>query len=328
MSTHAQKTLRQLKMIAELKKGNFPNTQTMAKLFTRREGGKGEPMGCSPRTILRDIKDLQEEYGAPIEYDDANKGYFLRDRAWEFKCPVFQEDFIDMAVLGTRLSEDIVPEPLKTDIDDAVTQTLATNSSEFFDTAMIDSILCASGMKASIDEGVFETIFHAWRRKQALRIKYRDPKGKEIETEVEPHIIAFHKGLWYIKGFTYNTKELRIYACHRIASAERNGHCYETDRKLLEDTRKKGLFNYPKVSGIKLHCDATIAFYIYEQQKIFKSKIERQDDGSLVVTLNPTVEHDVIRWILAEAGRIQVLEPQSLRVKIAEAGREIAARNS
>ncbi|MBR4665612.1 MAG: WYL domain-containing protein, partial [Lentisphaeria bacterium] len=63
-------------------------------------------------------------------------------------------------------------------------------------------------------------------------------------------------------------------------------------------------------------------------QKKFKSKIERQDDDSLIVTLNPTIEHEVIRWVLAEAGRIQVLEPKSLRKKIREAGKNIYTKNS
>ncbi len=328
MSSKGQKILRQIKIVAELKKGNYPNTQSMAKYFERFEGDDGAPMGCSPRTVMRDIQDLQLAYGAPIDYDEANKGYYLRDRSWEFKCPVFEEDFVSMTMLGTRLASDIVPEPLRTDIDTAISQTLATSSSEFFDTAMIDSILCASGVKAHINAAVFKTLFDAWRLKRAVALKYRDPQGKEAEYGFEPHIIAFHKGLWYVKGYACNTKELRIYACHRIISATRKPEGFETDRKLLDDTRRNGLFNYPKVAGIRLHCDASIAFYIHEQQKLFKSKIAPQEDGSLVVSLNPTVEHEVVRWILAEAGRIQVLEPQGLRKKIAEAGREIARRNS
>ena len=91
---------------------------------------------------------------------------------------------------------------------------------------------------------------------------------------------------------------------------------------------KNGLFNYPKLEGIRLHCDASIAFYIYEQQKLWKSKIEVQEDGSLILSLNPTVEHDVIRWVLAEAGRIQVLAPESLRKKVAEGGKAVWEKNS
>ncbi len=328
MSRSGQQMLRQLKMIAEIKKGNFPNTQTFARLFAEFEGEEGQPMRCSNRTILRDIQQLQQQYGAPIEYDNCNKGYYLRHPNWEFKYPVFQEDFLSMSILGSRLAADIVPDPLKSGIDRAVTQTLANNSAEFFDSAMLDSMLCASGMKSSIDATVFAALFHAWRRKQAVFLKYRDTRGKISEQEFEPHIIAFHKGLWYAKGYIYNSKTIKIYACQRMVELRRSGHGFEIDKELLQDTKKNGLFIYPRLSGIKLHCDASIAFYIHEQQKIFKSKIEPQDDGSLILSLNPSVEHDVVRWILAEAGRIQVLEPKALREKIAEAGREITRKNS
>ena len=59
-----------------------------------------------------------------------------------------------------------------------------------------------------------------------------------------------------------------------------------------------------------------------------KFKIERQDDGSLIITLKPAFEHEVIRWVLGEAGRIEVLYPLELRQKVAAAGRKICERNS
>ena len=59
-----------------------------------------------------------------------------------------------------------------------------------------------------------------------------------------------------------------------------------------------------------------------------KFKIERQDDGSLIITLKPAFEHEVIRWVLGEAGHIEVLYPSELRQKVAEAGKKIAAKNS
>jgi len=328
MDKKSEQLLRKLKFIAEAKKNNYPNAGDFARKLAQYEGEDGEPFGCSPRTIARDIKDLIEVHKAPLEYDAVNRGYYLRDPEWEFSVPIFEEDFISMSLLGTRLATDILPAPLDRKMDDAIAQTLATNSSEFFDSAMIESLLCASGIKTSIDPQVFKAVFDAWRKKQVIRLSYRNPRGEEAEHTFEPHIIAFHRGIWYVKGYKYGTREIRVYAIQRILSLHGGIGCFETDKKLLEDTRKKGLFNYEKVAGIKLHCDASIAFYIYEQQKKFHSKIERQADDSLIVALNPSIEHEVIRWILAEAGRIRVLEPASLREKIREAGRAIFEQNS
>jgi predicted DNA-binding transcriptional regulator YafY len=96
----------------------------------------------------------------------------------------------------------------------------------------------------------------------------------------------------------------------------------------LESTKKNGLFEYPKIDGVQLHCDASIAFYLYEHQKVKKFKIERQDDGSLIITLKPAFEHEVIRWVLGEAGKIEVLYPEELRKKVANIGKKIWEKNS
>lgn len=328
MDKKSEQLLRKLKFIAEAKKNNYPNAHSFAQKLNAFEGDDGQPFGCSARTIARDIKDLIEVHKAPLEYDPMNRGYYLRNRDWEFSCPVFEEDFISMAMLGTRLSADILPEPLKQNVDNAVAQALAASKSDFFDTAMIESILCASGIKTSIDPVIFKGLFDAWRKKQRVRITYQNPKGEVSGQEFEPHIIAFHRGVWYAKGYKPESRDIRLFAVQRMVGLEPACGQFETDRKLLDETRKKGLFTYEKIAGIRLHCDAAIAFYLHEQQKVFKSRIERQPDGSLIVTLNPTIEHEVIRWVLAEAGRIQVLEPLWLRQKIAEAGKAIMENNA
>ncbi len=328
MDKKSEQLMRKIKFIAEAKKNNYPNASEFAARLSQYEGEDGEPFGCSARTILRDIQDLIKVHKAPLVYDAVNRGYYLSDPEWEFKVPIFEEDFISMSLLGTKLAADILPAPLKQNVDNAVAQTMATNSSDFFDSAMIESILCASGIKAGIEPDIFKKLFDFWRQKQVIRLTYKNPKGEIAEHEFEPHIIAFHRGAWYTKGYKYGTREIRLYAIQRITALQGGIDRFETDKKMLNDTRKKGLFNYEKVSGIKLHCDSSIAFYIYEQQKKFNSKIERQADDSLIVTLNPSIEHEVIRWILAEAGRIQVLEPASLRKKICDAGKNIFEKNS
>ncbi|MCF6174772.1 MAG: WYL domain-containing protein [Victivallaceae bacterium] len=58
-----------------------------------------------------------------------------------------------------------------------------------------------------------------------------------------------------------------------------------------------------------------------------KFKIAVQDSGDLLVALAPAIEHDVIRWVLGEAGKIRVIEPATLRKKIVEAGQRIAKAN-
>ena len=327
MSVQSRQALRLLKFVAEMKKNNYPNAESFSKLLRKIDLEENIDCFRTPRTILRDIEVLEKEYRAPIAYDAGRRGYYLT-RPWDFEVPVLGDDIISMTVLGTRLASDILPEPVKGEVDHAVEKSLSQNNSEFFDEAMIESLLCASGIKAAVEPAVFKKIFDAWRQHQVVKMVYSKPNSEPAEHKFEPHIIAFHKGVWYAKGYEYQTRDIRVYAVQRISSCEFAGDIFETDKKLLENTKRNGLFEYPKIDGIRLLCDPSIAFYLYEHQKVKKFKIERQDDGSLTVTLRPAFEHDVIRWVLGESGKIEVLYPEELRRKVAAVGKKIWEKNS
>jgi hypothetical protein len=74
MDKKSEQLLRKLKFIAEARKNNYPNARNFAEKLSQYEGEDGEPFGCSPRTIARDISDLINVHKAPLEYDDANRG--------------------------------------------------------------------------------------------------------------------------------------------------------------------------------------------------------------------------------------------------------------
>ncbi len=323
MSIQSRQALRLMKFVAEMRRNNYPNASNFAKLLREADIDENISCACSTRTIMRDIETLQNDYHAPIEYDAARRGYFLRDRNWRFTAPILDDNILSMALLGTKLSSDILPEPVKQKVDSAVGKMLTEQSSSFFDQTMIESLLCATGIKATVDPLVFKKVFDGWRLHQTLAFQYHKPDGSVSKRLFEPHIIAFHNGIWYTKGYESRSKEVKCYAIQRILEPSFGGDTFDTDKKLIASTQTNGLFEYPKIDAVQLKCDASVAFYLYEHQKSKKFKIEQQGDGSLIVTLKPSFEHDVIRWVLGESGKIEVLYPQSLRKKIASVGKLI-----
>jgi len=182
-------------------------------------------------------------------------------------------------------------------------------------------------MKVVISPLVFKAVIDAWRSRKSLKIRYGDPKGNVGEREIEPHVVAFHRGLWYIKGYKLPAREIRTLAVHRITIAEPGENSFEFDQQLLDETQKNGLFTYPKIEGVTLRCDASIAFYLKEHQVVKRFKMKPAPNGDLFITLGPACEHEVIRWVLGEAGRIEVIHPPELRHIIAAAGHRIAEVN-
>lgn len=327
MSVQSRQALRLMKFVAEMRKNNYPNAGSFARLLQKADEEESIPCACSTRTVMRDIETLKSEYNAPVEYDAVNRGYFLVNPNWELNAPLISDDILSMSLLSTRLASDFLPEPVRTKANSAMEKALSGNTSAFFDDAMIESILCATGIKSAVDSRIFKKVFDAWRQHQVIKMTYHTPNKKESVFCFEPHILAFRNGVWYVKGYEHGKKNVKIYAIQRISDAMFACDTFVSDKKLIEETRKNGLFEYPRISGIRLHCDASIAFYLREHQSVKQFKIELQSDGSLIVTLKPAIEHEVIRWILGESGKIEVLEPDSLREKIAAAGKLIWERN-
>ena len=327
MSVQSRQALRLMKFVAEMRKNNYPNAGSFARLLRRADEEESIPCTCSTRTIMRDIETLKTEYNAPIEYDATNRGYFLLNPGWELNVPIMNDDVLSMSMLGTKLASDFLPEPIKGKANSAMENALAGNSSKFFDDAMIESILCATGIKSAVDPEVFKKIFDAWRMHQVVKLTYHKPNEPESARCFEPHILAFRNGIWYAKGYKHGTKDVKVYAIQRITDVAFAGDTFVSDKKLIEETRKNGLFVYPRIDGIRLRCDASIAFYLREHQHVKQFKVEPQTDGSLIITLKPAFEHEVIRWVLGESGKVEVLEPAELRSKVAAAGKLIWERN-
>lgn len=317
---------RMIKLVADLKLSKYPSAPSFAKKLSE---DVRDPISCTPRTIERDIAFLKKKMNAPIEYDAVKRGYFLKNTAWKFPYSNLSEEMMASTILGARLAEDIMPEPIKGDIRDAVAEHLATNDTEELENAFIDSLLFASGVKADIEPETFKTVFDAWRQRHSIEFTYKTPNRGVTARTFEPHVVSFHNGLWYAKGLELPEEKLVVFAIHRMSDVQMTDKTFEIDKNILDDVKKNGLFGFPRREDIKVRCDASIAFYLRERETAQHLNVsEPQADGSVIVTLPAATEHDTIRWALGEAGRIQVLEPVELRQKVVDAALAVIKSNS
>lgn len=331
MSVSSRQMQRLLLIVEELKKNQYPNRNDLVKILKAAEdaGDKGG-YAVSTRTLARDIKTLQEEFNAPIVWRSEANGYHLTDLEWNFETPIKETD-LSIFLLGLRLALDIIPEPLRSKIDSDIKTILLNgeNNVEELSDAMIDSFISNSGTKSTVDPEIFRKVFWAWQNCQVISFVYKHPDGKESQHNFEPHIISFFKGAWYTKGYEVESRQVNCYAIQRISNIQSGFDCFDfKDKNLIERTKRHGLFETPRVDGIKLRCDSSMAITLQEQQKVRKYKIEQQEDGSVLLTMKPEDENAVLRWVLSEGGKIEVIYPPELRKKVAEAGKKIWDMNA
>ena len=317
MPINKKQLMRMLKIVSDLRKNSYPNVNTLVKKFEALDRDENLNIACGKRTVMRDIDYLRKDFNAPIEYSSEHNGYYLTNPYWEFQVPFFDDEMIMSSMLGAQLAGEILPSPVKEQIRDAVDNQISSNNSELLDQTFIETLLIASGTKTTISPEVFGIVFQAWRERRQLSLTYQKGSTGEItQRKFEPHIVAYHKGNWYTKGVNLIDGKVITLAIFRIQKAELLRGTFEIRKDILQETKRNGLFNYPKIENIKVKCSVDIAYYLYEQRKAKKLVIDPQVDGTLIVTLPPSPEQEAIRWILGEGGNVEVLEPLNLRQKI------------
>ena len=328
MPVNKKQLMRLIKFVAEMRKNAYPNASTFARKLREMDLNENLNISCSERTIMRDLDTLRKDFDAPIVFSPEHNGYCLTNQYWEFKVPFLDDDMVMSAMLGAQLAEKIMPSPVRERIRDAVDNSIADNNSELLDRTYIETLLIASGAKTSITPEIFGTVFQAWRERHVLHLTYRKGSTGEVtERDFEPHIIAYHKGNWYLKGVNIADDKVIVLAVFRIERAEITQFEFKIRKDILEQTRRDGLFDYPKIENIRVKCSKDIAYYLHEQRKAKKLGITPQEDGSLIVVLPPSPEQEAIRWILGEGGNVEVLEPQWLREKICTLAKKTAEIN-
>ena len=323
--------MRRLFLIVEkLKKYDYPNRNDLVKFLKSAEYYVDDDLcSVSTRTLARDIDTLKDEFNAPIDFNYEENGYYLTDPTWDLNAPVEYTD-LSIFLLGLRIALDIIPEPIRSKIDSDIKTMLLNGKNEVkeLSDAMIDSFISNSGTKSTVDPEIFRKAFSAWQNCQVIPFAYRHLNGHISQHIFEPHIISFFKGAWYIKGYDTEPRQVNCYAIQRIVEIQAGIGCFSfKDKNLIERTKRHGLFETPRVDGIKLRCEPSMATALQEQQKVRKYKMEYQEDGFVVLTMKPEDENAVLRWVLSEGGKIEVIYPLELRQKVAEAGKKLLEKN-
>jgi predicted DNA-binding transcriptional regulator YafY len=315
------------KFVAEMRRNRYPNAKSFAALWTEEEDFDGfDGAAVSVKTIRRDIRTLKVDFGAPMAFDRARNGYFLRDKSWEFGMPILGDSYTMASVIGAKVAADIFPEPVRGEISAAVDDILSTNNSDFLNNSDIASLLVAPGMNVKIEPAVFKTVFAAWRDRRALKVTHRNAMGRQRDFRLHPHALFYSGGAWYIKGREPDREDdwNGNYAVHRIISAEITGDDqFKPDLELIKEAREGRLFCFEETENAEVWCSPETAPYIRERIRKGETVSERPD-GSLIIKIPRIHTRELTAWILSDGGGSKLLNPPALAAEIKDLALKVA----
>jgi len=279
----------------------------------------------SVRQIYRDINDLQLKLGFPIWEEGSTRGideeYFLPPI--RFSLPEAINVFLAARLMlnyAHRYDPNIASTFIK--LNSIVPPSLRDQIQKTMDWMQ----------KQPQDEKylrILATLAEAWVSQHQVKISYQAlAEKKSVERIIEPYFIepAAPGHSSYVIGYCHRTNSLRTFKIERIESIEPTLEHYVIPPDFDANAylgSSWGIVVEGEVETIKLRFIPEIARIMEETMWHPSQVLERQKDGSVIMTLRVASTVELYGWILSWGEKVEVLEPEELRERVARTGQAI-----
>jgi len=279
---------------------------------------------CNPRTIYRDLNDLQlagfpiytervegknlwslldtvkHQIPIPFSLPELMALYFSSDMMKVFRGTVFYDS---LESLFQKVKTTLPPESKK--FVKSVEQTLHFGMKPYKQYSKFKEIINRVN-DAAINKKSIEMVYYTMSRK------------KESKRKVDPYKIWFFNGTFYLIGHCHVRSEVRIFALDRIKMLHQTKDTFEVPEDFsLEEFMGPsfGVFQGEPIH-IKVWFSPDVAGYIKEKTWHENQEITQQDDGSIIFEAEVAGTDEIKFWIMSWGSHALVLEPESLRSEI------------
>jgi predicted DNA-binding transcriptional regulator YafY len=249
----------------------------------------------SNRTVQRDFKQLDEEFGLKISYSASKRGYHINK-----KDEIQAEPFLKFLELFD--TADIISESL-------------TNNRETLKYIAFDNYENSRGTD------FLKPLLEATRDHKTVIIKYQTfLSSVEKNYEVLPYLLKEYQGRWYLIACFPNKNKLYIFGLDRILSLKTTDHIFKPAKNMDPQQKFKNLIG---VSAIDEPPEKVLLSFTPQQSNYIKTlplhptqRILLDNDKECQIELFVKINYELIMKILSYGESVRVLKPDSLAGEI------------
>jgi predicted DNA-binding transcriptional regulator YafY len=321
---HMHALARLLRICDEIRRGRYPNKPRLAELIERDE-----------RTVQRDLAELANVYGAPIEFDRRQNGFHFTDPDWRFPAVAITEGELVAFFTAERMLRRMDAGAVEIKIAREALKKLAALLPEeiVVDLAALgEAISFAPEPALDVEPEVLSRLATAAARRETLRILYYS-QNRGAETEREIDVLKLHQwlGEWYaISRDHLSGGEVRDFHAGRIRKLEKTGNTFTYPEDWNAEAylrRGFGMFRGGEPVTVEIEFDAQQAPYARERQFHPTQRREEMDDGRvrLIFEVTEAALVQVARWLMQYAEHAIAIQPVKLREMMKQKLTEAAA---
>lgn len=301
--------------------GKYPNCSTLAREFE-----------VAGKTIQRDVEFMRDQLALPIEYDGARHGFFYAQAVAQFPMITVSEGELVALLVAQKAVEQYrgtsFEKPLHAAFEKLVASLGNEASVSLHELSEAVSFRSAGVPRSQIE--VFELLADAVMSSRAVEFSYRSLRAEKSERRrVEPYHLACISNQWYLIGNDQARAGLRTFALTRIEGAKNLGTPFVRPADFSAAKMLAGsfaAFEAGQTETVRIVFDDFAARLVSERQWHKSQKLRTLPGGGAELTMQVGVAPDLESWILGWGGHAEVIEPASLRQRMAAAAGAAAAR--
>lgn len=307
----------------QIRERRYPNAQALVDEFS-----------ISRRTAFNTIDFLRWSLQAPAEYDRAKKGYYYPDPTYALPAVFLKEG----ELLAVLLAEEVTRQYLGTPLEEPLRHAVGKIARYLPETVRVElegiaaSFHVAGGSSVEVPFARMQDVLKAIRERRVLAIRYYTPRRHDVtEREIEPHFLENVRGDWMVVAWDRLRQEPRTFMLSRMEACEVREERFRSRPELSPAVYAQHTFLWEHGAEpyeVVLQFDAYLARWIRERTWHPSQQLEDLEDGGVRMRLTISGEGDLVRWILQHGSRVEILEPQWLRERIAAELHQAAARYS
>lgn len=256
----------------------------------------------SERTIRRDIDDICLA-GIPIVTTRGYGGGIRIADGYKSDKTLLTQSELELLLTGLHSLESISG----TAHTRSIAEKFSAGTNSVFAEREKILIDLASWHKADIPDKI-NTIKEAITNSQKISFAYFSPKGESVRT-IEPYLILFKWGSWYVYGYCAERRDFRMFKLARMRLPQNTGEHFEL-RRLPDDAKDFEKHFMRENIALVAVFDPRSEYRLTEEYS--PDCFERLPDGKLLFRSNFVNSEYMTEWILSFGDRVKVLEPPEL----------------
>lgn len=278
-----------------------------------------EKYGISTRTVYRYI-DCLEAAGVPIYTISGKYGGFAIMDTFKFSSTFMTEPEFNETIKALTAIVNSVPDKTLSSALDKL-KSAVKNEYSGFDVKSGNLIIDAGPWGDTVGyKSKLAVITKSTEECKALLIRYHDRNGEITERTVEPHVIVFKQGIWYVYAYCRLRGKFRFFKIGRIESATVTAEKFVKRNLSDMDLPLDFWHNSVKAERVELEINKSVLSDAEEWLGI--ENIE-QKDGKFIANAALPFDNGLVSKIMSFGKGIKVLYPAELKKRITENAAEL-----